>query len=210
LNNCSNQVQMDNNIYINEIDEIDESSNNDRLIETQNWDVRRFKSHHHYHTKWIETLKILHTMISSLGLLKENYLLIKDNRSNVEIPIMMLEFNDQENERDSALVIGNYKLNIDEFIAPEKASTLRLYPYLQPGYQICSPHYTVIVENQLPELISAPAQAFIPTLPVKPSIEKNFDKDLDDDKQEDIEEDNNNLEETEIDQLNRQESELLR
>ncbi|RIB13033.1 hypothetical protein C2G38_2099406 [Gigaspora rosea] len=36
--------------------------------------------------------------------------------------------------------------------------------------------------------------------------EKNFDKDLDDDAQEDTEEDNNNSEETEIDQLNRQES----
>ncbi|RIB27235.1 hypothetical protein C2G38_2161136 [Gigaspora rosea] len=43
-------------------------------------------------------------------------------------------------------------------------------PYLQPSYQICSPHYMAIVENQLPEPTSAPAQAFIPTLPVKPSI----------------------------------------
>ncbi|CAG8455052.1 21251_t:CDS:2 [Dentiscutata erythropus] len=60
-------------------------------------------------------------------------------------------------------------------LAIRKASAkgnLRLYPYLQPGYQICSPHYTAIVENQLPEPTSAPAQAFIPTtLPVKPSIE---------------------------------------
>ncbi|RIB02682.1 hypothetical protein C2G38_2149885 [Gigaspora rosea] len=59
-------------------------------------------------------------------------------------------------------------------LAIRKASAkgnLRLYPYLQPGYQICSPHYTAIVENQLPEPTSAPAQAFIPTtLPVKPSI----------------------------------------
>ncbi|CAG8820556.1 46050_t:CDS:1, partial [Gigaspora margarita] len=47
---------------------------------------------------------------------------------------------------------------------------LHFYPYLQPGYQICSPHYTAIVENQLPEPISMLAQAFIPTLLVKLSI----------------------------------------
>ncbi|CAG8812734.1 23296_t:CDS:1, partial [Gigaspora rosea] len=37
-------------------------------------------------------------------------------------------------------------------LAIRKASTkgnLQLYPYLQPGNQICSPHYTAIVENQL-------------------------------------------------------------
>ncbi|CAG8482014.1 hypothetical protein C2G38_2207238 [Gigaspora rosea] len=58
-------------------------------------------------------------------------------------------------------------------LAIRKASAkgnLRLYPYLQPGYQICSPHYTAIVEHQLPAPTSAPAQAFIPTSPIKPSI----------------------------------------
>ncbi|CAG8826175.1 12855_t:CDS:1, partial [Gigaspora margarita] len=53
-------------------------------------------------------------------------------------------------------------------LAIRKASAkgnLYFYPYLQPGYQICSPHYTAIVENQLSEPTSAPIQAFIPTLP---------------------------------------------
>ncbi|CAG8791474.1 33823_t:CDS:2, partial [Gigaspora margarita] len=35
---------------------------------------------------------------------------------------------------------------------------LRFYPYLQPGYQICSPHYIAIVKNQLPEPTSTPTQ----------------------------------------------------
>ncbi|CAG8618886.1 15924_t:CDS:2, partial [Dentiscutata erythropus] len=63
-------------------------------------------------------------------------------------------------------------------LAIKKASikgNLRSYPYLLPGYQFCSPHYTVIVENQLPT--PAPAQnesyneASTPTLPINLLLE---------------------------------------
>ncbi|CAG8766237.1 11446_t:CDS:2, partial [Dentiscutata erythropus] len=62
-------------------------------------------------------------------------------------------------------------------LAIKKASikgNLQSYPYLLPGHQICSLHYTAIVENQLPTPAPAQNESYnevsTPTLPINLSL----------------------------------------
>ena len=64
-------------------------------------------------------------------------------------------------------------------LAIKKASTkgtLQQHPYLQIGQQICSAHYTAIVENRVPKRNESNGEAIIPALLSKLSLGDQIEK----------------------------------